>query len=177
MRCLVQNAPFTREELLARNITPEAADELIDFARRLADKRTLRDAGLHPVDQDRFGRGEGNCWAAAVATLTGLPLALLTTELGHGEGLDEPEHWYDRAQRVLRAHGWELAYDTSEAPAGYAIYSGVSPRGLRHSTVGCDGRIVHDPHPSRAGLSSVDGYFTLTPITSGRAALTPPEAP
>lgn len=37
----------------------------------------------------------------------------------------------------------------------YYIVSGPSPRfpGVLHSVVGCNGRLVHDPHPSREFLS------------------------
>jgi hypothetical protein len=34
------------------------------------------------VDQTRFGRGEGNCFAACIASITGLDLNLLTEQLG-----------------------------------------------------------------------------------------------
>lgn len=118
---------------------------------------------ITPVDQTRFGQGEGNCFAACVATITGLDLDRLTESLGYGSGTDEEESWYDRAVRVLGERGWSMSYDTAKAPAGYCIASGPAERGLLHSTVALDGEIVHDPHPSRAGLLEVIHWITITP--------------
>lgn len=129
----------------------------------------LAAAEMTRVDQDRFGQGEGNCFAACVATITGLDLAMLTDALGCGDGSGEAEHWFDRAARVLGGHGWTITYDTTEAPAGACIASGPAVRGLLHSCVAWNGVVVHDPHPSRAGLLEVTDYITLTP--------TPPPAP
>jgi hypothetical protein len=133
------------------------------------------------VDQTRFGRGEGNCFAACIASITGLDLNLLTEQLGPGGGTwdgdvwvanPDEEHWFTRAERVLATLGWQISYDTAEVPDGYAIYSGPAARGLLHSCVGIGGEVVHDPHPSRAGLIEVTDYITLIP--SGASLGTPP---
>ncbi len=42
-------------------------------------------------------------------------------------------------------------------------------RGLLHSCVGLNGEIVHDPHPSRAGLLEITDYMTLTRTPSNPA--------
>lgn len=44
MRGLTASAPFTREELLARGVSAEAADELLLFAARLMDRHSRRHA-------------------------------------------------------------------------------------------------------------------------------------
>ena len=129
-----------------------------------------------PVDQTRFGRGQGNCFHACLASLTGIDLDLLTEQLGHGGGTwhengewspnPDEEHWFDRATRVMREHGYELHYDTAEQPEGYAICSGMSPRGLSHATVWLDGVMVHDPHPSRGGIDAVRDWMWLTPTSA-----------
>lgn len=57
-------------------------------------------------------------------------------------------------------------------PRGYAMANGVSPRTkpdgtpILHSVVVLDGVIVHDPHPSRAGLVSIDEYEVLVPVVA-----------
>lgn len=44
------------------------------------------------------------------------------------------------------------------APSGYHVACGKSPRSdQEHAVVALDGKIVHDPHPTRAGL---DGGIT-----------------
>lgn len=47
---------------------------------------------------------------------------------------------------------------------GYYIGGGKSPRGdFDHAVVMCSGGIVHDPHPSRAGIEDIDSLTFLTP--------------
>jgi hypothetical protein len=128
-------------------------------------------ACITPVDQDRFGRGEGNCFAASMATITGIDLQQLTEELGMGSGGTwegdvwvpnyAEEHWLDRAHRVMREHGWTL-FHTSTQPSGFSIASGPTVRGLLHATVALDGAIVHDPHPSRDGLLEIIDWISVT---------------
>jgi hypothetical protein len=52
----------------------------------------------------------------------------------------------------------------------YHQISGPSPRGqgIWHAVVGCNGQIVHDPHPSKAGLLDPEQwqYAILAPLTS-----------
>lgn len=45
--------------------------------------------------------------------------------------------------------------------------SGISPRGIRHLVVWDRdmNTLFHDPHPSRLGLSTVDGWFVLNAIS------------
>jgi len=122
-------------------------------------------AAIIPVDQTCFGKGKGNCLAACVASLTGLPLDELTVALGQGDGRGEPEHWMDRAIRVMRDYGYQVLYDTSAPFAGYNIAMGPAERGLRHAVVTLDGTLAHDPHPSRAGLIEAQSYIALQPLS------------
>lgn len=48
--------------------------------------------------------------------------------------------------------------------AGYHVISGQGPRGCRHSVVGKAGKMVHDPHPSGAGLLTEEEYGFLIPL-------------
>lgn len=114
-----------------------------------------------PVDQDRFGPGVGNCFSAAVASILELPL----TDVPFFMTGDD---WYVGFQAWLLARGLVADYYPAyrERPDGYAILSGLSPRyeGVYHSVVALDGVLVHDPHPSRAGLLSTLDYIALRPV-------------
>lgn len=119
-----------------------------------------------PVDQDRFGVGEGNCLAACVASLTGFPLQELTDEIAMSEA-GGGSHWYDRFITTMHARGYNVRHD-SDDPPGYAIAFGPAIRGVHHAVVALDGKVVHDPHFSRAGLLEIQGFFILEPL-SGNA--------
>jgi hypothetical protein len=59
-----------------------------------------------------------------------------------------------------------------EVPAGGVPYmpdvehmmSGMGNRGLRHAVVARRGEMIHDPHPSRAGLLDVDRIYLFVPV-------------
>lgn len=119
---------------------------------------------MRAVDQTQYGDQKGNCFAACVASLTGLPLDTLTERIDMGRAEDPTEHWWTRAVRVVADMGWCLAYHEDRVPVGYTIMSGMAERGLLHSVVAYDGRMVHDPHYSRAGLLDGDrDFITATP--------------
>lgn len=120
---------------------------------------------MKPVDQSIFEDGKGNCLAACVASLLELPIEEVPNfaELNYFAGLHK---WL--AERGLI--GIEITFSEgvhfAKAYFGYAngplIMWGESPRsnGDRrkgHAVVGtpagygCD--LLHDPHPSRAGLN------------------------
>lgn len=131
-----------------------------------------------PVDQTRFGRGEGNCWAAAIASILERPLedfaafheAFCLWAAFYEEGRDGECPWEIRVgHRVALAEmGWSISYQDNflepMIPRGYAIASGPGPRGCDHATVALDGVIVHDPHPSRDGLLEISYFEWLVPV-------------
>lgn len=90
----------------------------------------------------------GNCLQAAIASALSL-------------SLDAVPHfgaftWWEPAARLwLRGRG--LDWRTAPAiPAGRSIVIGPTIRETGdHAVVGDDGRVVWDPHPSGAGLTSV----------------------
>jgi hypothetical protein len=54
------------------------------------------------------------------------------------------------------------------APPGYHIACGKSPRlKHQHAVVALDGKIVHDPHPTRAGLDGeIASWILLIPLAT-----------
>lgn len=135
---------------------------------------------MRPVMQTRFGgpsapvEEQGNCFAACLASLLGLPLAEVE---GYQSGLDTTEaveaRWWGQLQGWLKARGLialQLAFANGETPEQFTygrpelryIANGKSPRGeWDHSVVFCDGELEHDPHPSGSGLEGSPSSFTL----------------
>ena len=120
---------------------------------------------MKPVDQEFTHRPEigqhGDCQRAVIASLLELPI----TEVPHflQDAAGDAVLYYEALQAFCRRHGF--AYLTIPARSGAAFFgddgdiyheiSGPSPRGngVYHAVVGCNGQVVHDPHPSRAGLA------------------------
>lgn len=136
------------------------------------------------IDQTTFGDGAdgtepGNCFAACLASLLGVPLAAVPNFALAGE-----EGWWRELQAWLSPRGW-YALDMKwggideEVPAGVwssgyvapgslLIASGAAARGLRHCVLvraAEDGpETLHDPHPSRAGLLRITHLTVLVPL-------------
>lgn len=110
----------------------------------------------------------GNCWAACIATITGLPLADIDAAIGESD-----DYWWNETLHYLKSEGWRLynAFPTAEgmAPAGMSIMCGRSPREVSHATVAVDGVMVHDPHPSRAGIQKAENWYILVPFVKVEA--------
>ena len=125
---------------------------------------------MRRVDQDTFGQPEGNCWTACLCSILELELDdLKDVQNAHAEQarryLDGVEWSWDPILEVLHPHGVTLVFFPDHLPPkGYSLASGPSPRGIQHSCVARDGVVVHDPHPSRAGLREIEGYTALVPI-------------
>ena len=116
---------------------------------------------MKPVDM----RGSDDCLISCLASVLELsPEDLPTLGPEHNDG-----SWYDVVQGTVRAMGWELVY-TENAPVpfrpwGHHIAGGPSPRGCKggHAVVCLDGYVIHDPHPSRAGIPSIEHWYLLFP--------------
>ncbi len=52
---------------------------------------------MKPIFQTEFGDGNGNCWAACIASITEIPLE---------EFPNEPENPFPPIEKVLEKHGW-----------------------------------------------------------------------
>jgi hypothetical protein len=123
-----------------------------------------------PVDQTTFGMPHGNCLSACVASLLHLPITQVPAFC------DKPDiDWWKRLLEWLHERGWYGLMLNPPAggkpPRGYHIRSGKSPRGdFLHSVVARGDEIVHDPHPSRAGLESFEDFIVLVPLDPGQFA-------
>jgi hypothetical protein len=89
-----------------------------------------------PAYQTRFGDA-GDCFAACVASVLGLPTADVPDFRGRG--------WPPRLRAWLAARGRRVTF-AAEPPAGYAVCSRRVFDGNIHAVVTHDGRVVHDPN-------------------------------
>ena len=136
-----------------------------------------------PVTQDKFGL-EGNCMAACIASIFELKLSEVPNFAeGNGDGTWFPKLYdfcYKRGFEVIPYYLERTGQDTGRRYNGhldfyrlperlqgclpYYLQCGPAHRGFSHATVGYDGGVIHDPHPSRASLIETDSYYFLKPI-------------
>ena len=129
---------------------------------------------MKPVDQTRFSPCEkpyGNCFAACIASIFEVSLQ----EVLDDSQIEAGGPWWIAWKTWLEQSGYGLIHLNNDPPAwffpikGYVILSGKSPRGdFEHSVVALDGKMVHDPHPSRAGIESVIDWVVLYPRDPAR---------
>lgn len=133
-----------------------------------------------PVDQDRFSSHEdptqmGNCFSAAIASILELPLQ----EVPFFRGMPDSE-WYQAFCKFLTKHGygfagtfykkdlpWENLLKRTPGVNGYFVVGGSSPRGFvdGHAVVyDRHGKMVHDPHFSRAGITKFRSVYMIEPL-------------
>lgn len=114
-----------------------------------------------PIDQTTFGVPDGNCFSACVASILHVPLANVPSFCKH-------EDWWERFIEWLKPRGYYalmIKHTPEWVPQGFHIMSGKSPRGtFQHSVVARSSEIVHDPHPSRAGIESTIDHIVIIPI-------------
>ena len=105
---------------------------------------------MKPVDQTLFGSPGGNCLPACVASL----LNLTIEDVPHFGA----EDWFDRLNDWLAPRGYYamcFTLPTEWRPPGLYILAGKSPRFTTlHAVVARGNEVIHDPHPSRAGVDS-----------------------
>lgn len=132
---------------------------------------------FHPVDQTILhddALRPGNCFAAAVASALGRPLRAVPHFVEWGQHLHsgkpkDPENpdtaaWLAMFLGYVSALGlWPEWRDSLEdAEAGEIVFvAGKSPRGVFHQVLYRDGELLHDPHPSKAGLLDQSEWFVL----------------
>lgn len=127
---------------------------------------------IKPVMQTLFGGDPdnpvelGNCWPACFATLLGLEL----NDVPHFYAEErDPQKANYNAWTWLRERGWHVIAITwtehapFQLPGEIVIISGKSPRGAHeHAVIGridhtkeFGFELLHDPHPSGAGIEGV----------------------
>lgn len=91
----------------------------------------------------------GNCLQAAVASYFDLPIEAVP----HFSAF----LWWPEALRLwAKGEGYNVCGETTTTiPDRLCIVGGTSPRGYSHVVLGEHGVIVWDPHPSRAGLTTI----------------------
>lgn len=126
----------------------------------------------------------GNCYAACIASILELPI----TEVPNVEVFYHLDNGYHTEVLLtfLNSKGWDLCTDHMlqrfhpefgfsfdgtdengkipqyyEYKDKYYLVSGKSPRDVRHICIYQNGKLVHDPHPSREGLTTLDHFYTL----------------
>lgn len=126
---------------------------------------------MTPVDQDQFcdpdlpsEEQRGNCLQAVIASLLDLPLDEVPHFVKEHVDSGGQLHWWDQMWKWLAARGWAIhaaGLDTHRTENLMA--SGPSPRGngIHHVVIYRDGEMVHDPHPDRSGILSVEDCFGL----------------
>lgn len=118
-----------------------------------------------PVTQTEIGvdNPRANCLMSSVASILEVAIDSLPDLQEHEQrGL----HWYGVLRDAVVPFGLvPLVYDQHSpdfppiAPLGYHIACGQSPRSDHdHAVVALNGKVVHDPHPTHAGLR--DGKIT-----------------
>lgn len=126
---------------------------------------------MTPVMQTKLysadGIHNGNCWAAALASLLDLPLWMVPPwedMFGRGGGvyMDRTEEWLSK---ILGLQLVMLGGHQVDKLAGKSyIASGRSLRGVLHAVIYHDGKLVHDPHPSGSGILTVETTHHLEPV-------------
>jgi hypothetical protein len=147
---------------------PEWDEEAaLDFATKVND--LLADRRAQPTEGERFGPvdqpGENECWIACLASLTGLALEDFPTPPAE-RSIDSEVEYHNAVHHFMRANGFRLQPVHPDVPAGHAIAIGPSPRreGIDHCVVTLGGEVVHDPHPSRAGVPRIESYEVVVPL-------------
>lgn len=117
---------------------------------------------MKPVDQTQFHDAEkgthGNCQQAATASLLGLRLEEVPNFI------EQPNGFWQSFWEFMSSRGLEVI-DLSGARHFdcYHLAYGPSPRGVSHAVVYANGKLAHDPHPSRAGILDVETTALVVP--------------
>lgn len=121
---------------------------------------------MKPVDQEFFyDKGEvGDCVRAITASI----LELDAKNVPHFVKLKPGHEWYDDWEKFMQDHGvnpilipgpWENGIIPK--PLRYYLASGPADRGCKHIVIMHDGKLAHDPHPSRSGLLEIEAIWIL----------------
>lgn len=134
---------------------------------------------MRPQRQTVFSPTEGDCMAACLATLLEVDLV----DIPNFCALYPADRWYCEMVEWLRGRGYGVvSFETDRPPSTYfvglpvdAVYiaGGRSPRhpGKHAVLIDGSGALVFDPHPSDAGILSLDSFdvvFKVMPKTTNQ---------
>ena len=112
---------------------------------------------MKPIDQTLFGWPHGNCHSACLASIFEVPLDSVPHDLGSRPDVREAIDSFLSGLgykadcfSFKRGHEWWPEWNS------HCVIVGLAERGFDHAVVGLHGNIVHDPHPSRAGLIGIN---------------------
>lgn len=119
---------------------------------------------MKPVEQTKVHAPHeginGNCFASCLASMMELPIEAIPQ---FEEYMGDPVVW-SMATNWLRYYGLKVTRHTTP-PQGFSIATGPSPRwSEHHCCIVHNGKMVHDPHPAKSGLSSIEYFLTLDPV-------------
>lgn len=111
-----------------------------------------------------------DCLRCCLATVLCLPYE----EVPHFVG-DAPSRWADKMSKWLNGLGFaavrvqatgdgEILHSYFDGNGATWIASGLTERGRNHATVWRGTEMIHDPHPSRAGLLTITAALVIVPI-------------
>ncbi len=127
---------------------------------------------IWPVDQTILGDG-GDCYRCCIASILGVDAEQVPHILEFHSNEDVERHWFNITVDLAREN-WRLRVylcdgeNAHAVPADVAtIIGGDGPRGRSHAVVGIGTEMVHDPHPSRAGLTRVTDFMWFRPLPDG----------
>lgn len=118
------------------------------------------------ITQDKFYKPaegkRGNCMQAAVASLLAKRLEDVTNFI-------EQRYFWGSLHKFVTDAGLILDEIDNKgvAPEGVCIATGPGPRDCLHAIIVEDGKLLFDPHPSRAGLLSIERFYVLRPRDIG----------
>lgn len=120
---------------------------------------------------------KGNCVAACIATIVGVPLEEVPHFVGFGISYGDSDDvhnvssghaWWAMMLGYLAAKGlWVVELDaiTDAEVDELVLVAGPSPRGVMHQVIYRNGSLFHDPHPSRDGVLEVREVLAVRPLS------------
>ncbi len=109
---------------------------------------------------------KGNCLQACIASLFELPLESVPHFVMESEEewalkfidfIYEQGYIYEGFAPIEKLNDVEM----NRGVDGYLIVTGISFRGFSHATIYKDGKLVHDPYPTKLGLKEEQGFHMI----------------
>lgn len=124
---------------------------------------------MKPVFQTRYGKENGNCFQAAVASLFELELKEVPDFCN--EHSTATEEWYEAFVEWLRKRGYtarcifENDLTVGNYKDCYLLVGGKNKEGINHCVIYKNGEVVHNPNKNCSGIKpeTIDLIFPLNP--------------